>query len=263
MSGRTSRDLRAIAFLGLRNILKSYRTPILVVFSVLQPILWLVMFSQTFRGLADNQQFRGLGYQSYLTFLVPGMIVLSVLFTALQSGLATMTDIDTGVLDKYLTSPIRRSSILLGRITADAVTMTIQGAVILVLGLLMGASFREGWTGAIALLALAVLFGITWASLSNLIALRTKNSELTMVVGLFLTLPALFLSSAFFPMPLLPAWLRDVADANPAAYVIQTGQQLMNTGNSWGQDGHTLAAIAIAAVLIIPAAVAAFRASTT
>lgn len=93
-----------------------------------------------------------------------------------------------------------------------------------------------------------MLFGIVWASLSNLIALRTKNSELTMVAGLFLTLPALFLSSAFFPAQLLPGWLRAVAKANPAAYVIQAGQRLMSTGNNWGQDLRTLAVIVIAPV---------------
>jgi ABC-2 type transport system permease protein len=188
--------------------------------------------------------------------------VLSMLFTALQSGLATVTDIDTGMMDKLLTSPIRRTSILLGRVIADAITMLLQGAIILGIAVLMGARPQTGWLGALALLGYATLFGVVWAGLSNLIALRTRNSELTMAAGLFLTLPALFLTPAFFPKPLLPSWLQTVATGNPAAYVIETGQRLMSIGNDWGQDARALLALGVAALILVPAAVAAFRART-
>jgi len=254
-------NIKAVALIGARDVIKSVRTPMLVTMSLLQPIIWLVLFSQTFRGLANTPQFKALGYSSYLTFLVPGMVVLSVLFTALQSGMATITDIDTGMMDKFLISPIRRFSILLGRMTADALLMLLQGAIIFVLAFAMGARVETGWGGALGILGLAVLFGVVWASLSNLIALHTRNSEMTMVAGLLLTLPALFLSSAFFPRPLLPGWLQAVARGNPAAYVIETGQRLMNFGNSWGQDLRTLAVVAIAGLVLITAAVASFRAS--
>jgi ABC-2 type transport system permease protein len=255
-------NMKAVAIIGTRDVLKSVRTPMLITMSLLQPIIWLVLFSQTFRGLADTPQFRNLGYSSYLTFLVPGMIVLSVLFTALQSGMATITDIDTGMMDKFLISPIRRFSILLGRMAADAVTMLLQGGVIFAVTLLMGARVETGWLGALGLLGLATLFGVVWASLSNLIALHTKNSEMTMVAGLLLTLPALFLSSAFFPKQLLPGWLQAVAKGNPAAYVIETGQRLMNFGNNWGLDLRTLAVVAAAGLVLVTGAVTAFRASS-
>src|SRR6516225_12132833 len=124
--------------LGVRNITRNLRTPMLVTASLLQPVIWLVLFSQTFKGLADTPQFRRLGYGSYLEFLLPGMLVLSMLFTALQSGIATVTDIDTGMMDKLLASPIRRSAILAGRVIADAVTMTAQGLLLLAAGFLLG-----------------------------------------------------------------------------------------------------------------------------
>jgi ABC-2 type transport system permease protein len=249
--------------LGVRNVTRTIRTPMLVTASLLQPVIWLVLFSQTFRGLADTREFRRLGYDSYLEFLVPGMVVLSMLFTALQSGLATVTDIDMGMMDKFLTSPIRRSSVLLGRVIADAITMLVQGAIIVALAVLMGARPEAGGLGVIAMLAYATLFGVVWAGLSNLIALRTRNSELTMASGLLLTLPALFLTPAFFPEPLLPGWLQTVAKVNPAAYVIETGQRLMSIGNDWGQDGQTLIALAVTALVLVPASVAAYRATTT
>jgi ABC-2 type transport system permease protein len=250
------------ATLAARNVVRNLRTPMLVTASLLQPIIWLILFSQIFRGLADTSEFRRLGYDSYLEFFVPGMIVLSMLFTALQSGVATVTDVDSGMMDKLLISPIRRTSILLGRVIADAITMLAQGTIILVLAVAMGARPQSGWLGALAMIGYAALFGVVWASLSNLIALRTRNSELTMVAGLFLTLPALFLTPAFFPEPLLPDWLRTVANANPAAYVIETGQRFMSLGNDWGQDLRTLIALAVTALVLVPAAVAAFRTTT-
>jgi ABC-2 type transport system permease protein len=251
----------AFWLLTIRNITRSARTPLLIAVSLLQPIVWLLLFSQTFRGLAGTPQFRSLGYASYLSFFLPGMIVLSMLFTALQSGMATMADIDTGMMDKLLIAPVRRSTILLGRVLADAITMAAQAVILLVIGVAMGARFRAGWPGAVGLLLYACAFGVIWASASNLIALRTRNSELTMVVGFFLTLPALFLTPAFFPKPLLPGWLQAVTDGNPAAYVIETGQRLASTGNAWGQDLRTVAALAIAALVLIPATVTAFRAT--
>jgi ABC-2 type transport system permease protein len=257
----TTRDVKVPVSLalGARNLIKNLRAPMLITASLAQPLIWLVLFSQIFRGLADTPAFRRLGYGSYLEFLVPGMVVLSMLFTGLQSGLATSTDIATGMMDKLLISPIRRSRILAGRVMADAVTMLLQGAIILGAALLMGTRVRTGWMGAIALLASATILGVVWASVPNLIALRTKNSELTMVGGLLMTLPILFLTPAFFPEPLLPEWIRRVAAVNPVAYVIETGQRLMSLGTDWGQDLRTLIAVAVASVVLIPLAVLASR----
>jgi ABC-2 type transport system permease protein len=161
-------------FIGGRNIARSVRTPMLVAVSLLQPVLWLVLFSQTFRGLAGDAQFRALGYRSYLTFFTPGMIVLSVLFTALQSGMATMSDIDSGMMDKLLTSPVPRLAILAGRVWADVLTMLVQGVIILGVASAMGAAVpADAWL----LLALAVAFGVIWAAVSNLIALTSRSSR--------------------------------------------------------------------------------------
>jgi ABC-2 type transport system permease protein len=254
--------MNAIIVLAARNILRSARTPMLVGAALLQPVVWLVLFSQIFRALADGGPFRSLGYRSYLDFLVPGMAVLSMLFTALQSGVATVADVDSGMLDKLSTSPIRRSAILLGRVLADLVTMVVQGALILAVALLLGARILTGWPGGLALVAYAAAFGVVWSALANLIALATRNAELTMVAGLFLTLPALFLTPAFFPEPLLPAWLRMAARGNPAAYVVETGQRLMTSGADWAQQGRTALVLVAAALVLWPATVAAFRAAT-
>ena len=251
--------MSTVVFIGGRNITRSVRAPMLLAISLLQPVIWLALFSQTFRGLGDVAQFRAEGYRDYLSFFTPGMVVLSMLFTGLQSGMATMSDIDSGMMDKFLVSPVRRLTILAGRVWADTLTMLAQGAIILVIATAMGVRAATGPAGAVALIALATAFGVIWAALSNLAALVTRNAELTMALGFLLTLPVLFMSSAFFPLRLQPAWLQRVADANPAAYVITTGQQLLNTGSNAPQDVRTIIALAAAAVIAIPATLLAFR----
>ena len=251
--------MSTVVFIGGRNITRSVRAPMLLAVSLLQPVIWLALFAQTFGGLGDVAQFRAQGYRDYLSFFTPGMVVLSMLFTGLQSGMATMSDIDSGMMDKFLASPVRRLTILAGRVGADTLTMLAQGAIILVIATAMGVRAAPGPAGAVALIALATAFGVIWAALSNLAALVTRNAELTMALGFLLTLPVLFMSSAFFPLRLQPAWLQRVAGANPAAYVITTGQQLLNTGNNAPQDVRTIIALAAAAVIAIPATLLAFR----
>jgi ABC-2 type transport system permease protein len=249
----------ATKLLARRNVIKTLRSPAFVSFSLLQPLVWLVLFSQTFRGLSDSPQFQQAGYGSYLEFVVPATMVLSVLFTALQSGLSVVTDLDIGMLDKLRTDPIPRSSILAGRLIADAALMTTQAAIVLAVAVLMGASVAGGFVGAAVALALVVAFGAAWSALSVFVALHTGNSELTMVIGLFLTLPVLFLSSAFFPRRDLPEWLRTVSRANPAAYVIEQVRNLVNFGNDWAAVARTTGIIAITMAVLLSAATAAFR----
>jgi len=256
------RSLTLVVLLGGRNIAKTVRAPMMLAVSLLQPVVWLLLFSQTFRALGAGPQLGRLGYHSYLSFFTPAMVVLSVLFTALQSGMATVTDISTGVMDKLTTSPIPRWVVLAARLYADAVLMVVQTLIVIVIAAAMGAATRTGAGGATLVIVFAVAFGVVWACLSNLIALLTRNAELTMVVGFFLTLPVLFLSSAFFPLSLQPGWVQAVADANPAAYVITDGQRLMNLGDSGPADLRMLVALGITAVVLVPLTVRAFRASS-
>jgi ABC-2 type transport system permease protein len=250
---------REVTVLTVPNLLKSLRSPMLMIASLVQPIAWLAVFSQTFQGLADAG---GLDSPSYLAFLVPGMVVLATLFSAVQSATATVADIDTGMLDRFLISPIRRSSILAARVAADALLVLARGALVLAVGLLMGARVRTGWPGVFALLALVTAFGVLWGFATNLIALASRNAELTMVLGFMLTLPALFLSPAFVPLTLQPAWLRTAAKFNPASYVIEIGQALVNTGNDWDLSLRTLAVLAMAGLVLVPLGAVAFRRAT-
>lgn len=250
------RSAREASVLWGRNMRKLVRVPLLLFFSLFQPLLFLVLFSQVFSRLADLP---GFAYDSYLQFLVPSIVALTALNSAFQSGMGTVTDIDDGLLDKFLIAPIRRSSILGGRLLADASRITLQGLVVVGVALLMGTRFETGAAGVAVIVLLAALFGVAWAGLSNVVALRTGNAELTMIIGILITFPVLFLSTAFMPASLLPPWLGTVAGFNPITYLVDALRALVNTGWDWGLVGQSLAVTAGLAVVTMTAATRAFR----
>src|SRR5660397_44353 len=121
------RSLREAGVLWRRNMLKLTRVPMLLFFSLFQPLLFLLLFSQVFSRLSEMP---GFGYENYLQFLVPTIVGLTTLNSAFQSGMGMVNDIDDGLLDKFLIAPIRRSSILLGKVLADATRMAPQALLI-------------------------------------------------------------------------------------------------------------------------------------
>ena len=246
-----------------RNLKKVLRTPMLMFFSLFQPMLWLVLFTQIFKKFGQFPQFEAQGYSSYLMFFAPSVLTMTVLSSSFQSGMGMVTDLETGMLDKFLISPIRRSSVLIGKVMADASRMVLQGALVLAIAFIMGARIKTGIVGAVVMLLVAALFGIAWAGLSNIVALRTKHAETTMMVGIMLTFPLLFLSTAMMPQALLPSWLETVGKFNPVTYVIDTARQFMNFGYDWTDLAKTLGVIAVVGAFTLTGATRAFRKATT
>lgn len=246
-----------------RNLKKLLRTPMMLFFSLFQPLLWLLLFTQIFQRLGEFPQFRAQGFDSYLMFFAPSVLAMTVLTSAFQSGMGMVTDLETGMLDKFLISPIHRSSVLLGKVLADGFRMVLQGAMVLVIALFMGARIETGVAGFLIMLVVAALFGIVWAGLSNIVALKTKHAEMTMMIGILLTFPIIFLSTAMMPEGLLPGWMETVGKVNPVSYVIDAARELMNFGYDWGQLGVTLGVIALVGLFTLTGATRAFRKATT
>lgn len=242
-----------------RNLKKLRRVPLVLYLSMFQSMLWLLLFPLSFQRFGSSADFRSLGYDSYLAFFAPSALTMSMLSAAFQSGMGMVTDIEQGVLDKFLINPIRRSSIMAGKVASDAARMLLQGGVVLVVSFVLGAPMRTGLPGIALVLILAALFGVAWAGLSNTVALRTRNSEATMMIGVLLTFPMLFLSTAIMPRAMLPSWLETVTRLNPVSYVVEAARELMNFGYDWGQLATTLLVIAAVAGVTLTATTRAFR----
>ena len=214
-------------YLFVRNLRNSVRVPIVWFMSLVQPIIWLLLFSQLFKIIVNVP---GFPYESYLDYLAPGIIIMTSLFGANFSGMGTIMDIDLGYLDKMLVTPANRNAIILGRMGGDVVRVVVQTIIIVLIALAMGAGFATGFSGFVTAMAIVVLMVIGLAGLSNILALRIRNHQLFIMVINFFTLPLVFLSSAMMPMEMLPSWLQTVAKYNPITYAADGIRTLMNTG---------------------------------
>lgn len=247
--------------LYVRQIKRLSRQPTIVVFSLIQPVIWLVLFGQMFSRIVN---FPGasadFGNVSYLQFFIPTVMLQSVLFGAGQSGVGIITDIDSGFLDKLLTTPINRFAILLGRVLGDLTRMMLQVILVVLIGWSIGwtqtpqVSFHYGVPGVLGALLIVLLFALIMMGFNVFIALMTRSVEATFLLGNFLTLPLLFTSSAQLPITLLPNWMQTVARGNPVTYAINAMRVLLN-GPAAAND-HS-AGVTILLALVILSAIAA------
>jgi len=245
----------ALAIYG-RNMKRLLRVPILVFFSLFQPLLFLLLFGQIFKRIADLP---GFPTDSYLAFFAPSVVMLTALNSAFQSGMGTVEDLESGFLDKMLTAPIRKRAVLIGKALSDATRMCIQALIVIGVSYLLGFRMKTGVGGIALSLVIAASFGVAWSGISNIVALRTRNSEVTMILGILVTFPVLFMSTAMMPQFLLPDWLETVARWNPASYVIEAIRSLSNTGYDWRDIGEAMGIVAILAALTFSGATRLFR----
>ena len=213
--------------LGTRALRRFARVPANPASTILFPVIQLVVFSQLFRGIIALP---GFGDQkSYLDYLLPGQITFTAFFAVAWSGGNLLADYRSGYLDKLRAAPIRRYAILAGELVPLALEVAMMSAVILVIGVLLGANVATGLPGAIAIILLAAGFGVAWSGVSFVPALVTKNEQATSTLSLLL-FPIAFMSTAFVPVALMPDWLADHQRAQP--------HQLHHRGDARVHDRH-------------------------
>jgi len=252
-----------------RWIRKTLRRPPFLFFSLVQPIVWFVLFTQAFSSISNIQTpkpgggfitFADItGTSSYLTFFSAAVIIQTVLASAMQSGVGFVTDMESGFLDKLKVAPIHRSSILIGKLLSDGARILLQTFVILLLAVALGVGVATGAAGLIFLFALALSFGIAWSGISTFIALATRNSESTLMISILTTFPLLFLSTAVMPKPLLPDWVQTVAVYNPISYIADALHRLIITGWDWAVIGGAFLVILVVGAVTLSATTAMFR----
>src|SRR5881409_4329048 len=180
---------------------KLVRNPILVFFSLFQPIIFLLLFTQLFSNLG---RFIGSGTLSYTTFATAAIVLQNAFSSAFQSGTAIVEDIKSGFLAKILATPASRASILLGRLLSDAFRVFAQSLIILVLAYGLGVFPVTGFIGYVLILFTVAFFGLAWSGISLALGLRTKSAETVFGIAGTLTLPLLFMSTALMKPELMP-----------------------------------------------------------
>lgn len=228
--GALSEMLAHTGFLTARLLRATARQPLYVLIVLIQPMIWLLLFGQLFRRIVDIP---GFGAGNYVDFLTPGVVVMTVLFSAGWTGMVFIEDMDRGIMDRFLSSPVRRGALMAASTINQAVSTVIQSLVVVLIGVLMGARFDGGLVGVGVLLVSAVLLAAAFCSLSNAMAMLTRTRESLIGFTTMLTLPLSFLSSAMMSKSIAPQWIQNVMSYNPVDWAVVAGRSALSADPDW------------------------------
>ena len=251
--------------LFVRSMKKLVRNPILVFFSLFQPVIFLVLFTQLFSKFG---QLLGPGV-SYTVFATAGIVLQNAFSSAFQSGTAVVDDIKSGFLTKMLATPVNRSAILLGRILSDVFRVVVQTVIILGLAYVLGVYPVTGIVGYLLIIFTVAFFGLAWSGISLALGLKTKSAETVFGIAGFLTFPLLFMSTALVGQLAMPYWMQRVSSYNPISFAVNAIRNLVtgctpdlvtcNIGYDWSTILQAFGVIAAIGVVTLGATLYLFR----
>jgi ABC-2 type transport system permease protein len=246
-------------YLVVRALKKLVRNPILIFFSLFQPIIFLVLFTQLFSKFAQVPGLFPAGI-TYLEYATPGILMQNAFSSALQSGTSIVEDLNSGFLQKMLVTQVNRPAILMGRLASDALRVTIQSVIITGLAYALGFRFSTGVAGLLLTLFVIAFFGFAWSGISLALGLRTKSSETVFAIGGFLTFPLLFMSTALVPVTAMPSWMQDISNANPIRFAVNAVRDVsIPSSFSLSAELSAMLVIAMIALLTMSATLYLFR----
>jgi ABC-2 type transport system permease protein len=218
-------------FMLQRHVRNLARQPVWIVILLAQPFFWLFLYSQLFRRLTELP---GFGTDSYVQFLTPGIVVMTAFFTGSWNGMSMINDLDRGVIERFLATPARRSSLVLGHVAQCSLAVCVQTLIILGIGYVLGARVNGGVLGWIVILVVAALVAALFAGLSQGIALFARREETMIAVSNFIGLPLLFLSSSLIARDLMPNWMDWAARFNPVEWGVVAAREMVMPTSDWG-----------------------------
>lgn len=222
--------IRNLGLMYARNLRQFPRIPVVLVFGIVMPVIQLVLFGSLFSGAVTNNptfpgQYPGVNYQS---FIVPGVLLFTIFVGMANSSAALIVDLRTGYFDKLRTTPARPWQIFTGRMMAEMTRVALQGALVLLIAIGLGASVKSGIAGGLLMIAVAVLFSACVSGLGVMaLAMKTKSDQATQsAFPLFFVL--MFLSTAFTAKELIDKeWLKRIIEYNPVDFLVRSLRELM------------------------------------
>jgi ABC-2 type transport system permease protein len=241
--------LRQTLALTKRQLLALWRQPWFVAITLVQPIIWLLLFGAMFKRVVEIPGFHG---GSYIEFLTPGIVIMSALFSAGWHGMGVINALERGIMDRFIVSPVWRGALIASGLVQSVTVIMIQSLVIIGLAFAVGARFSA--SSVLMQLALAGLLGGAVTALSDGLALVARQEETLIGAVQFVVLPATFLSSGLMAANLLPGWIQDIARFNPVNWAVAASRA---AGSDWALVGTRAALLG---GLMLASAVLATRA---
>lgn len=240
-----------------RDLLVWVRNPAFIFFTIIQPVMFVLLFRYVFGGAIPVKVPGG-----YVNFLMPGIIAQSAAFASFGTAIALARQLQKGVIDRFRAMPMARSAVLLGRLLADTIRLTVTVLVILGVGYLVGFRFINGVLPAILMLILGVVFGVTICTVSAFVGLAIKDEESVGSFGLVWLFPLTFVSAAFVPVQSMPGWLQAFANNQPVTIVIDEMRSLALGGPLALHAWQSVVWLVCIAAAFVPLAVRAYRKAT-
>jgi ABC-2 type transport system permease protein len=223
-------------FLCARILRNLSRQPIWIVVMIVQPMFWLLLYSQLFRRITDLGSF---GTSDYVDYLTPGVAIMTAFFSGSWAGMGMIEDLDRGVIERILATPARRSAIVFGWVLYSGIVATLQALLILLTGLVLGAT-NGGVTGWLVILLASFLVAAGFAGVSHGLALLTRQEASMIAIAQFIGLPLLFLSSLLIARELMPDWMQTLSLLNPVEWATRAARGEALPGTSWDELGAFL-----------------------
>jgi len=242
---------------SLRHLRALLRQPAWIGITLVQPVIWLLLFGAPFKSVTRIPGFDG---GSYVDFLTPGIVVMLAVSSAGWTGMGLIEDINRGVMDRMLVTPAWRGALNLGSVAQAVLTVAIQTILIALLALALGADYTNGVGGVLVLILVAGLLAAAFASLSNGIGVLARQRETLIGAVSLVLLPLTFLSSALMQPSLAPGWIGTVAKFNPGNWAADAARSAAMGSFDWGLVAGRVGLLAALVVLCAAFATRAFGA---
>lgn len=222
------------------------RQPIAIAITLVQPLVWLLLYSQLFHRLP---RLGGFGTGSYLEFLAPGIAVFTAFNHGAWEGGGVVADIERGTIDRFLATPLPPGALLASRALLAALNGSVQALFVILVAFVFGVHLSGGVLGLLGILAAATLVCLAFAALNQTLALLIRRLETMTAVGLFTVLPLMFTSSLLTSPSQMPAWMQRVATVNPVNWGVEAARSAMFGIDSSEVMIHLAALAALVAVM--------------
>ncbi len=246
------RWISVVGAMALRQLKRFFRARARALSTIMMPLMWLLLFGVGFSTAFRTAELKAILGTSYISFLVPGIVCMTMFVSSFMSGISVIWDRQFGFLKEVLVAPAPRTFIILGRVLGDVATSLIQALLIMVIGVLLAHSLII-YNIPIALLY-CLLLGIIGAGLGTMLALSINSIEAFQALVSFIILPLNFISNIFYPLNRMPIWFKIPALLNPITYATDALRDLLIHRSVIGLGIDALVLIVLACITTILAA---------